>query len=58
MRNPGGEQFEPQPPENEDALIRNILIGASTLALLGILGIITLIAIMISYNFNFLDWME
>jgi hypothetical protein len=42
----------------EDILIRRILIGAISLAVAGALGLATVIAVMVSYNFNFLNWME
>lgn len=42
----------------EDVLIRRLLIGASTFAVLGFLATVALVAVMISYNFNFLNWLE
>ena len=42
----------------EDRLIRRILIAIPTLVLLGFLATVGLITVMISYNFNVLDWLE
>jgi hypothetical protein len=52
-----------QPTENqtqdpEDRLIRWILIGLATGAVLTFLLVATVITVMISYNWNFLNWME
>lgn len=44
--------------DKEDILIRRLLIGASAAAVLGILTVVTVVAVMISYNFNILEWME
>ena len=44
--------------EAEDRLIRRILIAIPTALLLGFLATIALITVMISYNFNILDWLE
>lgn len=44
--------------DKEDILIRRLLIGASAAAVLGILTVATAVAVMVSYNFNFLQWME
>jgi hypothetical protein len=46
------------PIDKEDILIRRILIGASAAAVLGILTLVTVVAVMVSYNFNILEWME
>ena len=42
----------------EDRLIRRILIAVPALAALGFLVTVLLITVMVSYNFNILDWME
>lgn len=42
----------------EDRLIRRILIAVPTLAALGFLVTALLITVMVSYNFNILDWLE
>lgn len=42
----------------EDRQIRIILISAATLAVLGFLATATALTVMISMNFNFLNWME
>lgn len=42
----------------EDRLIRKILIAVSAVAALGFLGTVLLITVMVSYNFNILDWLE
>jgi hypothetical protein len=42
----------------EDRLIRRILIAVPTVAVLGFLFTVLLITVMISYNFNILDWLE
>lgn len=42
----------------EDRFIRNVLIGAATVAVAGFLVTVTVIAVMVSLNFNFLGWME
>jgi hypothetical protein len=42
----------------EDRLIRWILIAVPTVAVLGFLLTALLITVMISYNFNILDWLE
>lgn len=42
----------------EDRQIRVILLSAASVAVLGILTFATVIAVMISMNFNFLNWME
>ena len=42
----------------EDRLIRRILIAVPTVAVLGFLATVALITVMISYNFNILDWLE
>ncbi|MFZ9932230.1 MAG: hypothetical protein ACO3YO_09480 [Chthoniobacterales bacterium] len=42
----------------EDGLIRSLLILVSTGALLGVLTIGTVITVMVSENFNVLNWME
>ena len=42
----------------EDVLIRRLLIGAAAGALVMFLLVTLVITIMISANFNFLNWME
>lgn len=42
----------------EDRLIRTLVILASTGAVLGLLTIGTVITVMVSANFNILNWME
>ena len=42
----------------EDRQIRVILISAATAAVLGLVAIATVVAVMVSANFNFLNWME
>lgn len=42
----------------EDKLIRVLLISAASGAVVTLLLITTVIAVMISYNFNILNWME
>ena len=42
----------------EDRLIRRILIAVPTIAVLGFLLTVLLITVMVSYNFNILDWLE
>jgi hypothetical protein len=42
----------------EDRLIRRILIAAPTVAVVGFLLTVLLITVMVSYNFNILEWVE
>lgn len=42
----------------EDLQIRNILITGGTVAVLGAIVTAVVIAVMVAYNFNFLQWME
>jgi hypothetical protein len=42
----------------EDRFIRNLLLIATSLALLGALTLATAITVMVSANFNVLNWME
>jgi len=42
----------------EDRLIRNLLIGGAGAVIVGLLTVATVIAVMISANFNFLQWLE
>lgn len=42
----------------EDRLIRRILIAVPTVAVLGFLATVVVITVMVSYNFNILDWLE
>jgi hypothetical protein len=45
-------------PDPEDILIRRLLIGAAVGAVTTFLLVALVIAVMISYNFNILSWME
>jgi hypothetical protein len=42
----------------EDRLIRRILIAVPTVAVLGFLVTVVLITVMVSSNFNILEWVE
>ncbi|MBJ7259047.1 MAG: hypothetical protein JHD33_05850 [Chthoniobacterales bacterium] len=42
----------------EDPLIRSLVILVSTGAVLGLLAAGTVITVMVSFNFNILNWME
>jgi ABC-type branched-subunit amino acid transport system permease subunit len=42
----------------EDRRIRAILLAAAVAAVAGVLAAATTVAVMVSLNFNFLDWME
>ena len=42
----------------EDRLIRRILIAVPTMAVVGFLLTVLLITVMVSYNFNILEWVE
>jgi hypothetical protein len=42
----------------QDPLIRTILISASVGAVLGFLTTVLAVTVMLSLNFNFLNWME
>jgi hypothetical protein len=42
----------------EDRLIRRILIAVPTVAVLAFLATVVVITVMVSYNFNILDWLE
>lgn len=42
----------------EDRFIRNLLITLAAGAVLSFVGLAVVIAVMISYNFNILNWME
>ena len=42
----------------EDRQIRVILISAASIAVLGLLAAATVVAVMVSTNFNLLNWME
>lgn len=51
----------PQTPEQdaaEDLLIRRLLLGGAVAIVLGVLFVSLVITVMISMNFNFLNWME
>ena len=45
-------------PDPEDRIIRRILIAVPTVLALGFLANVVLVTVMISYNFNILDWLE
>lgn len=44
--------------DKEDILIHRLLLSAAVLTVATVLGAVTVVAVMISYNFNFLEWME
>lgn len=43
---------------SEDRLIRNVLLGAAGSAIAGLLVVGTVIAVLVSANFNVLSWLE
>jgi hypothetical protein len=45
-------------PDPQDPLIRTILISAATLAVSGFLTAFLLVTVMLSDNFNFMNWLE
>ncbi len=45
-------------PDPEDVFLRNMIIMASTAAVLGLLAVGTVVTVMVSANFNILNWME
>lgn len=47
-----------QTQDPEDRLIRALLIGSAVAAVVAVLTVALVITVMISYNFNFLEWME
>jgi len=47
-----------QDSEKEDRFIRAVLIGGASLVVAGALAFATIVAVMVSYNFNILSWME
>ena len=47
-----------QTGDPEDSFIRNLIILASTGAVIGLLAVATVITVMVSANFNILNWME
>jgi len=47
-----------QEPDPQDPIIRTILISAATLAVSGFLATALLVTVMLSDNFNFMNWME
>lgn len=47
-----------QESEKEDRIIRAVLIGGASAVVVGLVTVFTVVAVMISYNFNFLNWME
>jgi hypothetical protein len=42
----------------EDLLIKRLLIGGAVVSVVGFLVVATAIAVMVSANFNILEWME
>lgn len=44
--------------EPVDQFIRNLVILAGTGAVIGLLAVATIITVMVSANFNILNWME
>ncbi len=42
----------------EDRLIRMILIGAASVAVLGLVFTATVVAVLVSMNFNVMNWLE
>jgi len=44
--------------DSEDRLIRNVLVIGSTVLVGGLILVAVTIAVMVSCNFNFLQWME
>lgn len=42
----------------EDLLIRRLLLGGAVAAVLGVLFVCVVITVMISMNFNILNWLE
>jgi len=44
--------------EKEDLLIRRILIATPVFLVAGFLATVALVAVMISYNFNPMNWLE
>jgi len=42
----------------EDRFIRNLVILGSTGAVLGLLAVATVVTVLVSANFNILNWME
>jgi hypothetical protein len=42
----------------EDTFIRNLIILASTGAVVGLLAVATIVTVLVSANFNILNWME
>ncbi len=47
-----------QARDPEDQFIRNLIILGSTGAVLGLLAVATVVTVMVSANFNILNWME
>ena len=47
-----------QKGDPEDRFIRNLIILGSTGAVLGLLAAATLVTVLVSANFNVLQWME
>jgi len=49
----------PMPAQDpEDIFLRNMIIIALTVAVIGLLTVGTVVTIMVSTNFNILNWME
>jgi hypothetical protein len=42
----------------EDRFIRNLVLLATTGAVLGLLAVATVVTVLVSTNFNILNWME
>lgn len=55
---PPMENEKPIDPEQEDRMIRSLLIILASGAILSAVVVATIITVMVSYNFNFLEWME
>lgn len=47
-----------QSPDPEETFIRNLVLLASTGAAAGLLAVGTIVTILVSANFNILNWME
>jgi hypothetical protein len=47
-----------QTGDPEDKFIRNLIILAATGATVGLLTVATILTVMVSANFNILNWME
>ena len=47
-----------QTGDPEDRFIRNLILLGSTGAVLGLLAVATVVTVLVSANFNILQWME